>query len=179
MPSSFTHPAVPLVLAALAGRARVSGRLLAAGVVASILPDADMLGPLVLGVDPGSVFGHRGFSHSLAFAAAAGIVALAFSPRLRAVRSTAFLFVFAAGASHGLLDMLTIGGSPVAYLWPLSDQRFFLPGRYIEASALDLHRFAAELRGVWLPAAAVAAIGVGLRRWAEHRPSAAGDQRDR
>jgi hypothetical protein len=42
MASIVTHPAVPLALAVACGRRYVSGRLLLAGVSASILPDADL-----------------------------------------------------------------------------------------------------------------------------------------
>ncbi|HEV7670658.1 MAG TPA: metal-dependent hydrolase [Thermoanaerobaculia bacterium] len=44
MPTVLTHPAVPLALGAAAGGDRVGGRLLVAGVIASVLPDADVLG---------------------------------------------------------------------------------------------------------------------------------------
>ena len=44
MASIFTHPVFPLALRVALGSGRVPGRLLAAGVVASWLPDADVLG---------------------------------------------------------------------------------------------------------------------------------------
>ncbi|MGA3956309.1 metal-dependent hydrolase [Ralstonia nicotianae] len=42
MPSIITHAAVPLMLGAAAGRRCVNGRLLIAGAVAAMLPDADI-----------------------------------------------------------------------------------------------------------------------------------------
>ena len=43
MPSVFTHAAIPLALWCASERGRISGRLLGAGVVAAVLPDADVL----------------------------------------------------------------------------------------------------------------------------------------
>lgn len=172
VPTILSHPAVPLALAAIAGQRHVSARLLAVGVIASVLPDADVLA-FRLGVPYASDFGHRGFSHSLLFALAVGVLALAFAPALRCKRLTAFLFVTISCASHGLLDMLTNGGHGVAYLWPFSDERFFFPSQVIEVSTLNLRRFfgpagltvlLSELRWIWLPAAAAAALGILLRR---------------
>jgi inner membrane protein len=66
MPTLITHPAVPLAAALLGGR-KISGRLLVAGIIGSILPDADVIG-FRLGIPYGHLLGHRGFSHSIAFA---------------------------------------------------------------------------------------------------------------
>jgi endonuclease I/membrane-bound metal-dependent hydrolase YbcI (DUF457 family) len=126
LPTVLSHPAVPLALAAIAGRSRISGRLLLAGVVASALPDADVLA-FRLGIAYASEFGHRGFSHSLLFAAVVAAIAAVSAPLLKTQRYTAASFVGLACASHGLLDMLTTGGHGVAYFWPFSDERFFFP----------------------------------------------------
>jgi inner membrane protein len=172
VPTILSHPAVPLSLAVLAGRGLVSSRLLLAGVAASVLPDLDVIG-FKLGVAYGHELGHRGFSHSLAFALAVGALAAAAAPWLRAGRWAALLFVALACASHGLLDMLTNGGKGIALLWPLTDERLFLPRPVIEVSPLSLERFfgpaglrvlASELRWVWLPAVAVALLGLMVRK---------------
>ncbi len=174
MPSILSHPAVPIALALAAGRARVSTRLLLCGIVASVLPDADVLA-FRLGIPYADQFGHRGASHSLAFALMLGLMACALAPRLRASRRMAFLFVSAACASHGLLDMLTNGGHGVAFFWPWSDQRHFLPARVIEVSTLNLRRFfgaagigvlQSEWRWVWLPALSLGLAGLAARRFA-------------
>jgi inner membrane protein len=100
---------------------------------------------------------------------------IALAPPLRASRAVAFLFVAAACASHGLLDMLTNGGHGVAYFWPWSTDRHFLPGPVIEVSTLNLRRFfgpagiavlQSEWRWVWLPALTVGLAGWALRRLA-------------
>ncbi|MDV3515324.1 metal-dependent hydrolase [Stenotrophomonas sp. C1657] len=79
MPSIITHAAVPLALWCAADRGRIPPRLLGAGVIAAMLPDADVLA-FALHIPYADAFGHRGASHSLlfAFVLAALAAALAF-----------------------------------------------------------------------------------------------------
>ncbi|AWH16453.1 hypothetical protein C1922_03465 [Stenotrophomonas sp. ZAC14D2_NAIMI4_7] len=67
MPSIITHAAVPLALWCAADRGRIPPRVLAAGVIAAMLPDADVLA-FALHIPYADAFGHRGASHSLLFA---------------------------------------------------------------------------------------------------------------
>jgi inner membrane protein len=174
MPTIITHPALPLAAAMLGGR-KVSGRLLTAGIVGSILPDADVIG-FHLGIPYGHVMGHRGFSHSIAFALLIGLIAMLMARWLRSGRIAAFAFVFIATVSHGLLDALTSGGLGIAFWAPFSNERFFFPWRPIMVSPLSLDRFVAgrgllvlraELVWVWLPAMVIGTSGLALRkiRW--------------
>jgi inner membrane protein len=166
VPTVLTHPAVPLALAVAVGPRRIGARLLGAGVVASMLPDADVVGHH-LGIPYVHDLGHRGLTHSLAFAVALALVAALAARPLRAPRGVAFLFVLAACASHGLLDMLTNGGEGIALFWPLSSERHFLPWRPLDVAPLSVRQFlaepaavlASELRWIWLPALALAAAG--------------------
>lgn len=175
MPTILTHAVVPLALGLGAGRQYVSRPLLAAGAVASMLPDLDVLA-FRLGVSYSHQFGHRGFSHSMLFALLLGAAACLVASRLRSGRAGAFAFVFLSAASHGLLDMFTTGGLGVALLWPLSEARFFTPWQVIEVSPLSLSRVfgprglavvLSELKWVWVPAVLVAyllALVVRARR---------------
>ena len=176
VPTVLSHPAVPLAIGLALGSRVVSGRLLLAGVVASVLPDLDVIG-FRLGIGYAHELGHRGFSHALPVALLVGAVAALFAGPLRSRRLTAFLFIALACASHGLLDMLTNGGLGVALAWPLSEQRFFFPVQVIEASPLSLHRFfgpaglkvlKSEWLWVWLPAAALG-LGLFIGRMAHRR----------
>ena len=169
VPTIFTHPAVPLALAWGRGRGGPSGRLLAAGICASVLPDLDVIA-FRLHVPYAAAFGHRGFSHSLLCAAVLAALAALCAPALRAARRESFVFVFLAAASHGVLDAFTNGGLGVAFFWPWSTTRWFAPWRPIEVSPLGLARFlsprglavlASELVWVWLPLFGIAAL---LRR---------------
>lgn len=166
MPTILTHPAVPLALGLALGPKRIPPRLLAAGVVASILPDLDVLA-FRLGIPYSNALGHRGISHSLFFALLIALLGTGYARKLNAPPRTVFLFLLVSGASHGLLDMLTDGGLGVALWWPFSDQRYFAPWQPIHASPLSLHRLLtpdgmsvllSEIEWVWLPALLVAMI---------------------
>jgi inner membrane protein len=163
---------IPVVIASLAGTKMVSGRLLLAGVIASVLPDADVIG-LKLGVSYGHVMGHRGFSHSITFALIIGLFGMLFSRKLNANRSAAFSLLFLSALSHGVLDALTAGGLGVAFFSPFSDERFFFSWRPIRVSPMELEPFL-SLRGwrvflseflwVWLPALSLGVLGVKLSK---------------
>ena len=172
MPTIFTHAVVPLALGAGLGGQVISRRLVLAGVAVAILPDLDVIA-FQFGVPYGSDFGHRGFSHSLVGAAIVAL-AMAFARRvLQAGFARAFPFLFLAGASHGLLDAFTNGGSGVALLWPFSSGRYFAPLTPIEVSPIGLSRFLTE-RGatvlfseflwIWLPCAAITLAMIAVRR---------------
>lgn len=175
MPTIFTHPAIPLAVRAATGGGVTSNRLLAAAMFGSIAPDLDAFGYFA-GVPYESLFGHRGFTHSLAFALVLAGSALAGAKWLMATRSWAFALVFLGTASHGALDALTDGGLGIAFLSPFSNERYFFPWRPIPVSpigvaeifsAYGLRLLASELLLVWLPCllVAVAARAVpGLRR---------------
>lgn len=182
MPSIITHAAVPLALWCAADRGRIPPRLLAAGVIAAMLPDADVLA-FALHIPYADAFGHRGASHSLLFACALAVLAALLlslgrgrpwsaplsqsrlaPTRVRpTVASTvqAAVFVFVCAASHPLLDAMTSGGLGVALAWPWSEHRFFAPWRPIRVSPFAPQFFSArgvatllsELRWVWLPLA--------------------------
>jgi inner membrane protein len=180
VPTPFTHPAVPLAIAAGLGRGRVPLRLAAAGAIASVLPDADVVA-FRLGIPYSDPFGHRGACHSLAFAMLVALVALALHERLGSTRQATFAFVLAAAASHPLLDALTDGGLGVALLWPFSDERFFWSFRPIGVAPISASRlfsaraarvFGSEALWVWAPCAAAAAAAWTIRRafaWARPR----------
>ena len=71
MASVLSHPAVPLALAPALGPVRAA---VAAGALLSILPDADAIG-FWTGVPYGAPLGHRGLTHSFAFAAVLALFA--------------------------------------------------------------------------------------------------------
>lgn len=160
MPTILTHTAVPLALGLGLGCKTISRPLLLAGVVASVIPDLDVLA-FRLNIHYSDILGHRGFSHSILFALIIALAAMAMSQQLLTTRITAFIFVATSAISHGLLDMFTNGGLGVALWWPWTDERFFAPWQVIEVSPLSLHRVFSE-RGlavlqsefiwVWVPA---------------------------
>ena len=163
MPTILSHAAVPLALGLGLGAQRIPTRLLLVGVVASVLPDLDVLA-FRFHIAYADALGHRGASHSMVFALCLALVVAAVAKYFNASRATAFWFVAVCTASHGVLDMFTNGGLGAALWWPFSDVRVFAPWQVIEVSPLSLRRvFSArgwavlqsELLWVWLPATMV------------------------
>jgi inner membrane protein len=113
----------------------------------AMLPDADVVA-FKLGIPYGATWGHRGASHSLAFALG---VALAVAGVTRALRGPAgrmgVLALLAVG-SHGLLDALTDGGLGAALLWPFSHARLFAPVRPLPVAPIGAGMLSA--RGLYV-----------------------------
>ena len=174
MCSALTHPAIPLALSVCFPKSAVSPKLILVGAACSIIPDLDAIG-YKLGIKYGDMFGHRGFTHSIAFAAA--LSALLTFTLFRSGRGSSWailLFLFISTLSHSLLDMLTNGGLGVALFAPFSGERFFFPWRPIEVSPIGIASFFSEwgmrviyseLRWVWLPSMVVLATGYIVRRY--------------
>ena len=171
MATLLSHPLIPVACWIGLGSERVSRRLVLVAVVASLVPDIDVIGFFV-GVPYGHPLGHRGFSHSLLFALLlAGTVAQA-AEWLRTSKSMAFWTLFGSTASHGVLDALTDGGMGIGFLIPFSTERFFFPWSPIQVSPIGVRNFfdshflqilGNELLWIWLPALAVGG-GIGLWR---------------
>jgi inner membrane protein len=166
LPTILTHPAVPVALTVALGAEKIPGRLLIAGVIASVLPDLDVLA-FRLGVAYADGFGHRGFSHSLLFAIVIAIAVTMLIRDQRLIASRIFWFIFVSIASHGLLDAFTNGGLGIAFFWPFIDARYFAPFQPIEVAPLGLSRFLSvrgaavlwsEMLWVWLPLLSLALV---------------------
>ena len=181
MPTIVTHGFVAALLGKCLAAGRLPARFWFLSVLCSILPDADVLG-FSLGIGYGDVLGHRGLSHSLAFALAlSSMVAFLAFPR-PPKKWTRFLLVsyfFVVTASHGALDAMTDGGLGVAFFAPFDDTRYFFSFRPIKVSPIGLSFFSArgldvlwsELFWVCIPAAIVAGTILLCRRL--RRPHAA------
>jgi len=170
----LSHLAVPLALAVALGPDTLPPGLLALAAVCALLPDVDALG-LWLGIPYEHPFGHRGFTHSLPFAAALAGAGSLLAPALGADGSTAFGVLFVSAASHGVLDAMTNGGLGIAFFSPFSRRRSFLPWRVIEVSPLrpaalfsrrGLDVLRSEMRWVWMPCGVLALAGWALRELA-------------
>src|SRR5688572_29406917 len=108
MPTILSHAVVALAAGAALGPRQIPSRLLFAGAVAAAVPDLDVAA-FALGIEYADAFGHRGASHSLAFAAALGMLAALVHRGLRVPPWRAGLWIFACTASHALLDAFTNG----------------------------------------------------------------------
>jgi inner membrane protein len=176
MASALTHGFVGLVATALYASRPVPRRLYVLAAACAILPDADVIA-FPLGIPYSHLLGHRGLSHSIAFALVTGMLVTWLAFRDLRAGSKAWwgrsLFLAAVTASHGVLDALTNGGLGVAFFAPLSDKRHFLPWRPIVVSPVNVRHFAgtwakrvlvSEVKWVWIPALALLAIVVLARR---------------
>lgn len=168
MASASSHIAIPLALSSASLRKAIPWRLLALGMFLSVAPDLDALA-FKFGIPYESPWGHRGFTHSLAFAFGVSAVCAWGAGQLRAGPLVVFLFSFLSMSSHGLLDALTDGGLGVAFFWPFNNERYFLPWQVIEVSPISIGRFftargwsviKSELLYIWLPS-----VILGLTVW--------------
>lgn len=105
--------------------------------VLSMLPDADVIG-FWMGVEYEDAWGHRGATHSIAFAVFFGVIAALLARKfdLRPLRLG--LTVGLVMLTHPLLDMLTNGGLGCALFWPASLERLFFPVTPIPVAPIGL-----------------------------------------
>jgi len=142
MPTVVTHAIAGAAIAQVLAPCSLRREVTWIAAACAMLPDADVAG-FGLGVPYGDLFGHRGFTHSFFFAA---VVALAVTGWLRSKSqgrelAQALVCIFAATASHGLLDGLTNGGLGVAFFAPFESARYFFPIRPIQVSPIGLTAF--------------------------------------
>jgi inner membrane protein len=172
MPTVFTHAAVGLGLARMFTARRMPPLFWGLAAVLPLIPDLDIVA-FRLGIPYGAPWGHRGLTHSLAFALLVAAMAAALTYRCLRIPFWDWLgFLFAAVASHGLLDAFTNGGYGVALFAPFDDARWFFPWRPIEVSPIGLGFFSprglatlrSEFLWIWLPCAALVAA-VEIWRW--------------
>jgi len=175
--SLFSHTYVALSIGSALAPSVGRARFLILSVVASTLPDADVIG-FRLGVAYGDLLGHRGLTHSLPFALAIGllVVTLGFRavPRFGRLWWGLLAWFTLLTASHGFQDALTDGGLGVAFFSPFILDRYFLPWTPILVSPIGIESFftsygwavlRSEMLVVWLPATTIAVM-IGSMRFA-------------
>lgn len=175
MASAFSHIAIPAVLYGTFKNANMNAKLLLLGAICSILPDVDVIG-FHLGIPYQSPWGHRGFTHSITFAAVLGLLLTPLSRYLNSTPRVVFSFCFVSCLSHGVLDAMTNGGLGIAFFWPLSNNRYFFPFRPIQVSPIGITSFFSEWgfrvlvsETVWIlvPALTVGILGIFVRKFFE------------
>jgi inner membrane protein len=168
MATIYTHAFVGVALGAVFARRRLPVPFWGLAALPPIVPDFDIFSPAYYG-DP---WGHRGFTHSLLFALAVGLVAAGLTFRSFKVRFWDLLgFFFVITASHGILDALTNGGYGIPFLWPFSDRRFGPMGPIqVQDIGWELpdprmsRSIRTELIWVWLPCSVLVAAVIAYRR---------------
>jgi len=168
MASAFSHAFVALVMGKAVWNKELGLRELSLGALCSTVPDLDVLG-FPLAIQYGDMWGHRGMTHSVVFAALlAGILVAVWYRTKPAVTLTGiFFYFFLCTASHGVLDALTDGGLGVAFFSPFDTTRYFFPMRPVLVSPIGLSEFfspygirvlANEFMWIWLPSCVVFAV---------------------
>ncbi|HYL92161.1 MAG TPA: metal-dependent hydrolase [Alphaproteobacteria bacterium] len=181
MPTLFTHGVVAFSLGQTGDAAwRRDANFWWMAVLCSILPDADVVG-FRFGIHYGDLWGHRGMTHSLLFAAVLGALAAACLRKPWREWCKLALFLAAITASHGVLDAMTNGGLGIAFFSPFNTERYFFPWRPIQVSPIAARGFF-SLRGmnvlrsefcwVWGPSLALALALLAWRLWHKRRRQA-------
>ena len=175
MASIFSHAVAALGIGACFYHPLIPKRVWIIGAACSVIPDLDVIS-FRFGIHYADFWGHRGFTHSLLFAALLATAAafLLFPRGAPAIsRFSLWTYFFLATASHGLLDALTDGGLGVAFFSPFNNHRYFFPWTPIRVSPIGAARFFShrgllvlhsELLWIWLPSAVLIAMALSLRQ---------------
>jgi len=175
MASLVSHAVAALGIGACFYKPEVPKGVWMIGAACSAIPDLDVIG-FRFGIRYGDFWGHRGFTHSLVFAAllALAMVAWGFRHEATGIHPVAmWLYFFLATASHGLLDAMTDGGLGVAFFAPFENHRYFLPWTPIRVSPLGVGRFftprgfavlQTEFLWIWLPSILLGLSAMVLRQ---------------
>jgi inner membrane protein len=176
MPSVPTHLLVGAALGQGAGeKARGDWRFWFLALVCSALPDADVTG-FRFGVHYGDLWGHRGLTHSILFAALIGTTVGILLGGTWAERVGQGFLLFLITCSHGVLDAMTNGGLGVAFFSPFDTKRYFFSWRPIQVSPIGagwlftrrgMSILLNEALIVWLPMLLIGLALYGLRGWQE------------
>lgn len=176
MASVFSHAAVALAIGKLSTSRSMPPKFWWLSILCAILPDADVLS-FVFGIDYGSLFGHRGLTHSFSFAVILALVAVRIGfkdVRAWSRRWWVFIAYFVlVTASHGMLDALTDGGLGVAFFAPFDHSRYFFPWRPVLVSPIGIAPFfsrygvavlISEIVWIWIPVGLTVLTAQILRR---------------
>ena len=144
MATIITHALAASALSTVAPRELPRFRLAIVLGILAMIPDLDVIG-FRFGISYGDALGHRGFTHSILFAALAGIITpfIAF-PKINAfcrVWWTVAGLAFIATLSHGLIDAFTDAGLGVGFFIPFENSRYFAPDFSFRSGAIFLASF--------------------------------------
>lgn len=145
MASIFGHAVSAIALSNIHRKYRASIKFITLAIICAILPDTDVLA-FKFNIPYESQWGHRGFTHSIAFSIGMGIITWGLFYRKNTPLSCIgiILLFTIITLSHPILDAMTTGGKGVALFWPLNNERIFLPWRPIKVSPIGAARFFSE-----------------------------------
>jgi inner membrane protein len=168
MATIYTHALFGLGLGKIFTNRRVPGLFWALAGLLPIVPDLDVFSSHAYG----SIWGHRGFTHSLCFALGVALIASGSAFRLVHLKFwPLFGLFFLITASHGVLDALTNGGFGIPFFWPFSAHRYGPYGPiHIQDIGFEIpdprvsRAIRTELLYVWLPTLSLVGIVAACRR---------------
>lgn len=144
-------------------------RVIALAAICAVVPDLDLIG-WPLGISPQSLLGHRGLTHSIAFAVVLGGFVAAALPRVvsRREKAAAAFVLILATITHSVIDALTTYAPTGPAFWsPFSNHRYRFPWMPLTgAGGLDTN-FGQELVYVCLPALVLMLM---IEWWRRRRP---------
>ena len=167
--ATYLHFAPAVALALAVGSRTVGWRLTGLGALCAVMPDADFLLVALRFDSYSGTYGHRGFTHSLGFALAVGLLAMLWPgapSEAQRRRSVVGLYLALCTVSHPLLDGLIDVGICNAWWWPLDGARHCLAWRPVPMQGVGLwgwERLGLEALWIGIPLVLVACGGSGLR----------------
>lgn len=178
MATIISHAVIAFTLGKVLPSKEINSRVLAAGMVMAMLPDADVIG-FGMGIPYESIWGHRGFTHSVLFAVLFSLfVTLLFSVKSKYTAGSfikVMSFLFLSTLSHGITDAMTTGGLGVGFFIPFSAERYFFEWRPILVSRIGFDGllsswavavYKSEFKYLWLPClAALLLSGIIKKQW--------------
>jgi inner membrane protein len=178
MASVFSHAVVALAMGKAFQTKELSWHELALGALCSVVPDLDVIG-FYFGIQYGDVWGHRGLTHSVVFAAllAGSLVAVLYRGKPAVAMMGLFLYFFLCTASHGVLDAMTNGGLGVAFFAPFNTTRYFFPVQPVLVSPIGISEFfsaygvrvlVSEAVWIWLPSCVAFVVFRVVQRLSPH-----------
>ncbi len=175
MASAFTHAFTAFTIGKLLPGHSLGWKTLCLGMFCAAMPDLDVVS-FKLGIPYEHMFGHRGITHSIAFAALTALVIKGIFYRKVAWTSHLGIFLlsffFLSTVSHAVLDAMTTGGKGVAIYAPFDNSRHFLPWRFIKVSPIQMSDFfgewgkrvlISEFKYVWIPCMTALILSIPFR----------------
>jgi len=177
MASIVSHAAAGAALSIAFAPDNAPGRTWPVAIATAVLPDLDSL-LYYFRISYSPTLGHRGFFHSPFLGLIISFLLMFLFFREEALFSGRwfryFFVFFLAWVSHGFLDALTNGGRGVAFLYPFSSKRYFLPWTPIQVSPMRIKSFFTlkgwsvfknEFVWIWLPGLILVSVSRLTRLW--------------
>lgn len=143
MASVFGHSAAALGIFKIFPKRLHAKKVAILGIISSTIPDIDVMA-YSFGIDSHHILGHRGLTHSLIFAVLWSILLVFLFHKSENRKKLFFIYYALSMASHGILDSMTNGGNGIAFLYPLTEERYFFPLRFIQVSPIGVSNFFSE-----------------------------------